>query len=33
MGFFYRRQAELIAEYDEKIAPVTAASSARAARR
>ena len=24
MGFFYRRQAELIADYDEKIAPVTA---------
>ena len=24
MGFFYRRQAELIAEYDKKIAPVTA---------
>jgi hypothetical protein len=24
MGFFYRRQAELIADYDERIAPVTA---------
>ena len=24
MGFFYRRQAELIAEYDKKVAPVTA---------
>jgi hypothetical protein len=24
MGFFYRRQAELIAGYDERIAPVTA---------
>jgi hypothetical protein len=24
MGFFYRRQAELIADFDEKIAPVTA---------
>jgi hypothetical protein len=24
MGFFYRRQAELIAAYDKKISPVTA---------
>lgn len=24
MGFFYRRQAELIADYDKKVAPVTA---------
>jgi hypothetical protein len=24
MGFFYRRQAELIADYDSRIAPVTA---------
>ncbi len=33
MGFFYRRQAELIAKYNKKVAPVTRASSARAARR